>query len=46
MHGGAKTGDDVAKQEPVQQQWLKRNTHSGNKNSNLKPLKRFDVEKE
>jgi hypothetical protein len=37
MRGGAKTGDDVAKQEPVQHQWIKKNTE---------PPKRFDAEKE
>ena len=35
--GGDKIGDDAAKQEPVQHQWIKKNT---------KPPKRFDVEKE
>ena len=35
--GGAKIGDDVAKQEPIQQQWIKKN---------IEPPKRFDAEKE
>ena len=34
--GGAKIGDDVAKQEPVQHQWIKKN---------IEPPKRFDVGK-
>jgi hypothetical protein len=34
---GAKTGDDAAKQEPVQHQWIKKNTE---------PPKRFDAGKE
>jgi hypothetical protein len=33
MHEGAKIGDDAAKQEPVQHQWIKKNT---------KPPKQFD----
>ena len=37
MHEGDKIGDDAAKQEPVQHQWIKNNT---------KPPKWFDAEKE
>jgi hypothetical protein len=37
MHRGAKIRDDAAKQEPIQHQWIKKNTE---------PTKRFDAEKE
>jgi hypothetical protein len=37
MCGGAKTGDDAVKQEPVQHQWVKKN---------IEPPKRFDAGKE
>jgi hypothetical protein len=35
--GGAKTGNDAVRQEPVQNQWVKKNTE---------PRKQFDVQKE
>jgi hypothetical protein len=35
--GGAKTGKDAVRQEPVQHQWVKKNN---------KPRKQFDVQKE
>jgi hypothetical protein len=37
MHEGDKIGDDASKQEPIQNQWIKKNTE---------PPKRFDVGKE
>ena len=37
MHGGAKTRDDAANQEPVQHKYIKKNTDSP---------KRFDAKKE
>jgi hypothetical protein len=34
-HGGAKTGNDAVRQEPVQHQWVKKN---------VEPRKQFDAE--
>jgi hypothetical protein len=34
MQGGAKTGNDVVRQEPTQQQWV---------NNNVEQKKKFDV---
>jgi hypothetical protein len=45
MHGGAKTGDDAVKQDPVQHQWVKKNIEPPNslmQERRRKPSRRKD----
>jgi hypothetical protein len=37
MHGGAKTGNDIVRQDPTQHQWVKKN---------VEPHKKFDEQNE